>query len=80
MKEKQKGMNNEKTDTNDIIQGEVKHQKCPKCKSYRMMPEFLNDKGRRLKTCKICRDRGIIYRDKYKNIFTGRVKNIAEKK
>lgn len=36
---------------------EVPHIKCNKCKCWRTDPDFLNDKGRRLKTCKTCRDR-----------------------
>ena len=45
---------------------EVKHDKCPKCKCYRTLPLFLNAKGRKLKTCQKCRDRGKKSRDKNK--------------
>jgi len=34
---------------------EIKHTKCPKCKCWRTENLFLNDKGRRLKTCGNCR-------------------------
>ena len=35
---------------------EVKHNKCEKCKCWRLPHEFLNDKGRKLKSCIKCRD------------------------
>jgi hypothetical protein len=35
---------------------EVKHVKCPRCKCWRKPLEFLNAKGRKLKTCAKCRD------------------------
>ena len=34
---------------------EVKHSKCGRCKCWREDNSFLNDKGRRLKTCSVCR-------------------------
>lgn len=36
---------------------EVKHDKCPKCKCWRLPELFLNAKGRKLKTCDKCRNR-----------------------
>ena len=45
---------------------EVKHQKCTKCKCWRLPDTFLNPKGRLLKTCQKCRDRGKVSREKYK--------------
>jgi hypothetical protein len=36
---------------------ETKHDKCPKCKCWRIPSSFLNDKGRKLKTCESCRAR-----------------------
>ena len=38
--------------------------KCPRCKCYRYPSEYLNDKGRSLKTCIKCRDRATISRNK----------------
>ena len=35
---------------------EVKHEKCRRCKCWRADNQFLNDKGRRMKTCGTCRD------------------------
>jgi hypothetical protein len=34
---------------------EVKHERCGKCKCWRLPSDFLNDKGRKLKTCDKCR-------------------------
>jgi hypothetical protein len=42
--------------------------KCAKCKCYRYPSEFLNAKGRELKTCKKCRDLATKSRQKYKCI------------
>lgn len=36
---------------------EVKHEKCGRCKTYRLPESFLNQKGRRLKSCEDCRER-----------------------
>ena len=45
---------------------EVKHEFCNKCKCWRLPFEFLNAKGRKLKTCIKCRDRQKRSRDKNK--------------
>jgi len=37
---------------------EIKHDKCPKCRTWRLPELFLNDKKRKLKTCGVCRERG----------------------
>lgn len=42
---------------------EVNHEKCGKCKYWRLPVEFLNDRGRQLKTCSKCRALG--RRNKY---------------
>ena len=34
---------------------EVKHDKCGKCKCWRLPADFLNEKGRLMKTCRFCR-------------------------
>lgn len=36
---------------------EVPHSQCSRCHCHRSLDLFLNDKGRRLKTCKNCRDK-----------------------
>ena len=36
----------------------MQYDKCPRCKTYRLPNQFLNAKGRKLKTCDICRERG----------------------
>jgi hypothetical protein len=36
---------------------EIKHEKCNKCRCWRLPEQFINNKGRRLKTCQVCRDR-----------------------
>ena len=45
---------------------EIKHEKCGKCKSWRLPKDFLNDKGRKLKTCAKCRTRTKKSNQKYK--------------
>jgi len=40
--------------------------KCNRCKCYRYPSQFLNDKGREMKTCKKCRDSGAKARAKNK--------------
>jgi len=35
----------------------IQHDRCPKCKCWRLPAQFLNDKRRRLKTCDVCRNR-----------------------
>jgi len=40
--------------------------RCNRCKCYRYPSEFLNDKGRQMKTCKKCRDSGAKARAKNK--------------
>ena len=35
---------------------EVKHERCKSCKCWRLPTEFLNAKGRKLKTCEKCRE------------------------
>lgn len=41
-------------------------KKCGECKCYRYPKQFLNDKGRELKTCSVCRLNAKKYRDKKK--------------
>ena len=41
-------------------------QKCPRCKSYKYPSQFVNAKGRTLKSCSDCRARGKKNRDKNK--------------
>lgn len=43
---------------------EIEHIKCSCCKSWRTVDLFLNNSGRRLKTCKKCRDRKKKYNQK----------------
>ena len=45
---------------------EIKREKCGKCVCWREPAEFLNDKGRRMKTCSKCRALARKARDKYK--------------
>ena len=45
---------------------EVLHERCSKCKCWRLPAEFLNPKGRKLKTCGNCRALSKIARDKNK--------------
>ena len=40
-------------------------KKCPKCRCYRLTDEFINSKGRVLKTCSFCREAGKKYREKH---------------
>lgn len=40
--------------------------KCNRCKCYRYPSEFLNDKGREMKTCQVCRNHGAKARAKNK--------------
>ena len=44
---------------------EVKHEKCRRCNVWRIPSLFLNDKGRKLKTCKKCRVIATRYRKKH---------------
>jgi DNA-directed RNA polymerase subunit RPC12/RpoP len=37
---------------------EIQYDKCPRCKTHRLPTQFLNEKGRKLKTCDVCRKRG----------------------
>ena len=39
------------------MSNEVKHEKCGRCRCWRLPEQFINNKGRRLKTCQVCRDR-----------------------
>lgn len=41
---------------------EVKHERCTKCKCWRLPEQYLNAKGRKLKTCTQCRERSTQYR------------------
>ena len=45
---------------------EVEHQKCGRCKTWRLPESFLNPKGRKLKTCQSCRDRAKATRQRNK--------------
>ena len=45
---------------------EIKHERCGKCKCWRTPDLFLNDKGRKLKTCQKCRDLSKKNREKNK--------------
>ena len=44
---------------------EVEHERCNKCKCWRLPASYLNAKGRKLKTCTQCRDRAAQYRARY---------------
>ena len=44
---------------------EVVHERCTKCKCWRLPASYLNAKGRKLKTCTQCRDRAAQYRARY---------------
>jgi len=46
----------EKADNKSMNLEEKADIKCGKCKCYRYPSEFLNTRGRTLKTCKKCRD------------------------
>lgn len=50
------------------LKKEVPHEKCKKCKSWRLTEHFLNKTGRRLKTCIKCRERSRDFRKKQKNL------------
>ena len=39
-----------------MMSDEIKHEKCGRCKCWRLPSEFLNDKKRKLKTCSKCRN------------------------
>ena len=43
---------------------EVEHKKCKGCRCYRVLSSFLNAKGRQLKTCSACREKGRIAQNK----------------
>ena len=45
---------------------EIKHDKCARCKTWRLPSSFLNDSGRKLKTCKKCREKEKEKREKNK--------------
>jgi len=45
---------------------EVTHEQCGRCKCWRLPSEFLNDEGRRLKSCEKCRALGRKEREKNK--------------
>ena len=45
---------------------EVKHEKCNRCKCWRLPEDFLNEKGRKIKTCLKCRALCKIYIEKNK--------------
>ena len=49
-----------------VMSEEKANIRCNKCKCYRYPSEFLNDKGRELKTCKKCRDLATKSREKNK--------------
>jgi len=51
--------------------------KCGKCKCYRYPSEFLNAKGRELKSCKKCRDLNAKSRERYRCPH-GRQKNLCK--
>ena len=40
---------------------EIKHDKCTRCKSWRLPSAFLNEAGRKLKTCSSCRTKQVNY-------------------
>lgn len=48
---------------------EIKHEKCKKCKCWRLPSQFLNAKGRKLKTCDKCRERARASANKNKNKY-----------
>jgi len=45
---------------------EVQHEKCSRCKCWRLPEQFLNDKGRKIKSCSKCRERQKRCREKNK--------------
>jgi hypothetical protein len=45
---------------------EVKHEKCKRCKCWRLPEDFLNETRRKLKSCLNCRNIDKIYRNNYK--------------
>ena len=45
---------------------EVKHESCGRCKCWRLPVDFLNTKGRKLKTCLSCRARNAREREHQK--------------
>jgi len=57
-------------------------QKCQKCKSKRLVEDFIN-KNKTMKTCNICRTRDKLYRiendesiKKYQKLYRDRIKNV----
>ena len=48
---------------------EVRHEKCKRCKCWRLPTDFLNAKGRKLKTCKKCRDVAKKHREDNKEYY-----------
>ena len=48
------------------MMSEIEHQKCSCCKCYRPLEQFLNDKGRKLKSCQKCRTKQKEIREKNK--------------
>jgi hypothetical protein len=45
---------------------EIKHEKCKRCKCWRLPSQFLNAKGRKLKSCDKCRERARAHANKNK--------------
>ena len=45
---------------------EVEHERCNTCKCWRLPASFLNDKGRKLKSCTACRARAKLARERHK--------------
>jgi len=53
---------------------EVKHEKCGRCKTWRLPKQFLNHKGRKLKTCDVCRGRYKCDKCDYKTVDKKKIK------
>ena len=53
------------TDSNQSnIMEKLNFSKCPRCRCWRVEEQFYNDKGRKIKTCVLCRNLSKKYRDK----------------
>jgi hypothetical protein len=57
---------------------EIKHEQCKKCKCWRLPEEFLNAKGRKLKTCAVCRKNDRKWRENNKEKEKERKKKYRE--
>ncbi len=57
---------------------EVKHDYCKGCKCWRLPSEFLNNKGRKLKTCSKCREYGRKHFKTRKKCEHGKIKSTCK--